>query len=86
MRAHGQRFYNFSGLEFFKSKFQPHYWDPVYAISNERVFSARSLYAVAAAFSDGSPLKLVGGAVAKAARQELLWSWERVASRREAKR
>jgi phosphatidylglycerol lysyltransferase len=86
VRAHGQRFYNFSGLEFFKSKFHPHSWDPVYAISNERVFSPRSLYAVAAAFSDGSPVVLVGRAVGKAARQELAWSWGRMAARREAKR
>jgi len=86
VRAHGQRFYNFSGLEFFKSKFHPHGWDPVYAISNERVFSARSLYAVAAAFSNGSPVALIGRAVGKAARQELAWSWGRVTGRREAKR
>lgn len=81
VRAHGQRFYNFAGLEYFKSKFQPHRWDAVYAISNERTFSARSLYAVAAAFSDGSPVRLVAGAVGKAAKQELIWSWQRVASR-----
>ncbi len=86
VRAHGQRFYNFTGLEYFKSKFQPHYWDPVYAISNERAFSVRSLYAIAAAFSDGSPVGLVASAIGKAAKQELAWSWGRVASQQEAAR
>lgn len=82
VRAHGQRFYNFTGLEYFKSKFQPHHWDPVYAISNERAFSLRSLYAIAAAFSDGSPVGLVATAVCKAAKQELAWSWGRVANQK----
>ena len=84
VRAHSQRFYNFAGLEYFKSKFRPHHWDAVYAISNEHAFSARSLYAVAAAFSDGSPLALVTRAVSKAAKQELAWAWERTAGRRGA--
>ena len=34
-RAHGKRFYDFGGLEFFKSKFEPERWEPIYAISNE---------------------------------------------------
>lgn len=78
VRAHGQRFYNFAGLEYFKAKFRPAYWDPVYAISNERVFSVRSLYAIAAAFSNRSPLSLVASALGKAARQELFWAWQQV--------
>jgi phosphatidylglycerol lysyltransferase len=86
VRAHGQRFYNFAGLEYFKSKFQPHYWSPVYAISNERTFSVRSLYAIAAAFSDGSPFGLVVSAMGKAAKQELVWSWGRLASRQGERR
>lgn len=82
VRAHGRRFYNFAGLEYFKAKFQPHRWDPVYAISTERTFSVRSLYAVAAAFSDGSPVGLVGRAVGKAAMQELAWTRDRLTHRR----
>jgi phosphatidylglycerol lysyltransferase len=78
VRAHGQRFYNFSGLEYFKSKFSPHRWDPIYAITNESTFSVRTLYAVAAAFSDGSPFTLVASALGKAARQELAWQWQRL--------
>lgn len=84
VRAHGQRFYNFAGLEYFKAKFRPHHWDAVYAISNERAFSVRSLYAVAAAFSDGSPVGLVARAVGKAAKQELAWAWERTTGQRGA--
>lgn len=80
VRAHGRRFYNFSGLEYFKAKFSPHRWDPIYAITNEDAFSARTLYAVAAAFSDGSPVALVGNALARAARQELAWQWQRLQS------
>lgn len=78
VRAHGRRFYNFAGLEYFKAKFRPHAWDPVYAISNERGFSPRSLYAIAAAFGDAPPVLLIGRAFAKAAKQELAWSWKRV--------
>jgi len=51
VRAHGKRFYNFQGLEVFKSKFCPDDWEPIYAISTEKRFSMRSLWAIAAAFS-----------------------------------
>ena len=71
LRAHGRRFYNFEGLEFFKAKFQPLRWDPVYAISNEPHFSPKTLYAVAAAFSQGAPLALVGQALGNAVRDEV---------------
>lgn len=73
MRAHGRRFYNFEGLERFKSKFLPECWEPVYAISNERAFSPRTLYAAAAAFSGGSPVTLLTRAAFKAAATELKW-------------
>jgi phosphatidylglycerol lysyltransferase len=72
-RAHGRRFYNFDGLDAFKSKFHPDSWEPIYAISNEPKFSFRSLYAIAAAFSDGPPPIALLRAVAKAAWQE--WRW-----------
>lgn len=75
VRAHGARFYNFEGLDAFKAKFQPDQWETVYAISNEPRFSARTLYAVAAAFTEGAPLLAVAGAIASAVRQE--WRWLR---------
>ncbi|MHB8636131.1 MAG: phosphatidylglycerol lysyltransferase domain-containing protein [Fimbriimonadaceae bacterium] len=72
-RAHGRRFYNFDGLDAFKSKFQPEYWEPIYAISNEPRFSFRTLYAIVAAFSDGPVMWTLARAVTKAAWQE--WRW-----------
>jgi phosphatidylglycerol lysyltransferase len=77
VRAHGRRFYNFDGLDAFKAKFGPERWEPVYAVVNERSFRPRVLYAVAQAFSDNAPLRMVGGALARAARQELSWLLER---------
>jgi len=73
VRAHGRRFYNFEGLDRFKAKFQPERWEPVYAIVNERHFSPGALYAIAAAFSDGSPASTIGRALWRAARTELRW-------------
>ena len=57
-RKHGQRFYNFDGLDSFKAKLQPEKWEPIFAISNERRFSFRTIYAIAAAFSGNHPIKL----------------------------
>jgi phosphatidylglycerol lysyltransferase len=71
IRAHGRRFYNFEGLDNFKAKFLPEQWEPVYAIVNERHFSPGALYAIAAAFSDGSPLSAIASALWRAARTEL---------------
>lgn len=73
VRAHGRRFYNFDGLDAFKSKFRPHGWEPIYAISNEARFSPRSLYAIAAAFSHQPPLWTAARGLAKAAAQEYHW-------------
>ena len=71
VRAHGHRFYNFAGLETFKAKFDPDYWEPIYAISHEKHFSPRTLWAIADAFSDHSvPSTILRGAV-KALRQEI---------------
>ena len=75
VRAHGQRFYNFGGLEAFKAKFSPSEWEPIYAIANEPHFSPRTLWAIADAFSDRSPLSMVTRGLLKAARQE--WRWLR---------
>jgi phosphatidylglycerol lysyltransferase len=73
VRAHGRRFYNFDGLEWFKAKFHPDEWEPIYAVSKEPKVSFRTLYAVAAAFSDGPPLLAVSRGMLKALRQELSW-------------
>jgi phosphatidylglycerol lysyltransferase len=72
-RAHGRRFYNFDGLDSFKAKFNPERWDVVYALSNEPRFSVGSLYAVAAAFSGGSPIQLTLRGMGMALLQELRW-------------
>lgn len=70
-RAHGRRFYNFDGLEWFKEKFHPEAWEPVYVISRERRFSFRTLWAVAAAFTEGSPVTAVLRGLARAIRIEV---------------
>lgn len=73
VRAHGRRFYNFEGLDNFKAKFQPERWEPVYAIVNEPRFTPGALYAIAAAFSDGSPLWTIARALWRAGRTEMHW-------------
>ena len=71
VRAHGRRFYNFEGLDAFKSKFAPMAWEPIYAIGAGPRFRPRELYAIAGAFSRGSPVTLVARALAAAAWREL---------------
>jgi phosphatidylglycerol lysyltransferase len=73
MRDHGRRFYNFEGLERFKSKFGPDRWEPVYAIQNRSRFSPRALYAIAGAFASGSPIRLGGAVLRRAIVQEIRW-------------
>ncbi|HEY3939605.1 MAG TPA: DUF2156 domain-containing protein [Bryobacteraceae bacterium] len=70
-RAHANRFYNFRGLEQFRVKMIPNRWEPVYAISNEKSFSVRTLYDIGAAFSGISPWLAIGIGVAKAIRREV---------------
>jgi phosphatidylglycerol lysyltransferase len=70
-RAHANRFYNFRGLEQFRAKMLPERWEPVYAISNERRFSMRTLYAIGEAFAGMPPWMAIGIGAAKAARDEL---------------
>jgi len=70
-RAHANRFYNFRGLERFRAKMHPAYWEKIYAISNERRFSPQALYAVGGAFSEISPVKAIGLAALKGAREEI---------------
>lgn len=70
-RTHANRFYNFRGLEQFRLKMLPERWETIYAISNERSFSPRTLYSVGASFSGISPWAAIGIGVAKAIRREL---------------
>ncbi|MEP6990384.1 MAG: DUF2156 domain-containing protein [bacterium] len=80
VRAHGRRFYNFEGLDTFKSKFEPQEWEEIVAIANAPSFPWRALWAIAAAFTSGSPVWLIVRALAKGARQE--WRWFRAARAR----
>lgn len=73
LRLHGSRFYNFRGLERFKSKFAPCDWEPIYAIRSDSAFRPRDLVAVAAVFGGGSPLRFALQAAFKAAGQEIQW-------------
>ncbi len=71
MRILGTRFYNFDGLDSFKSKFLPERWEPIFAISNQSRISFRTLYAIAGAFSGTSPLWFVTRASLREIRREL---------------
>ena len=72
LKAHGRRFYDFEGLEAFKSKFSPEEWEPIYAISTEARFSPKTLWAIAAAFSHRkSPVIHGSKALAMAMQSEL---------------
>lgn len=51
LREHGRRFYNFQGLENFKSKFGEPRWETVYASLAPGTSLPRALVAVAAAFA-----------------------------------
>jgi phosphatidylglycerol lysyltransferase len=70
VRAHGRRFYDFDGLDAFKTRLAPAVWEPVYAIAAAARFSPRLLYAIAGVFSRGSPVALVARAVASAGASE----------------
>lgn len=66
MRKHGQRFYDFDGLDAFKSKMTPERWEPVFAISNEPTFSGSTLYSIALAFTDNKPFHVLTGGLRRA--------------------
>ena len=70
VRAHGRRFYNFEGLDQFKSKFAPERWEPIYAIAAAPQFPPSALYAIAGAFGGCAPLRLGLSALARAIREE----------------
>ncbi len=59
-RLYGRSFYNFDGLDAFKSKFLPTEWEPVYAITNEPTPTMSTLYSIATAFSGMSPMRFIG--------------------------
>ncbi|MDQ6718781.1 MAG: DUF2156 domain-containing protein [Gemmatimonadota bacterium] len=85
VRAHGGRFYNFGGLDAFKSKFAPDQWEDIVALADTPEFPPRTLWAIASAFSDGSPLLLILRALARAARQEIRWFFRSDAPRKTLK-
>ena len=73
VKLHGARFYNFGGLDAFKAKFNPDFWEPIYAIAEGPRFPASALYAIAGAFSGGAPVRLVIKALVRAAGDEIAW-------------
>ena len=81
VRAHGRRFYNFEGLDSFKSKFEPLEWEEITAISYGSRFPLASLYAIVAAFGARSPVAFVARAMVKALAQEASWLRDSVTSR-----
>ena len=78
LRKHGQRFYNFDGLDAFKAKLRPERWEPVFAVSNESQVSFRTLYAIAGAFSGNAPVRMFAGGVMRAAASEVRWLKKRI--------
>jgi phosphatidylglycerol lysyltransferase len=77
VRAHGRRFYDFDGLDRFKTKFAPEAWEEIVALADAPRFPPRALWAITAAFSDGPPALMMLRAVARAATQEWRWLRER---------
>jgi phosphatidylglycerol lysyltransferase len=73
VRAHGRRFYDFDGLDRFKSKFAPEEWEEIIAIDDRAPFSMRALWAITAAFGGESPVTLLGRTAARALAQEMRW-------------
>ncbi len=59
VRAVAKPLYDFEGLDKFKAKFVPDYWEPIYALRRGGSINVSTLYAIAGAFSGGSPFRLV---------------------------
>lgn len=72
-RAHGRRFYNFNGLENFKSKFHPHVWETVYAVVPEPHIKPIHIAAIAQAFADEPLPQSITKSLLRAIRQEYRW-------------
>lgn len=77
MKKHGQRFYNFDGLDSFKAKLQPESWEPVFAISNEQNISVKTLYAITSAFSGNKTVSFVFSGLYRAFKTEVNWFWKK---------
>lgn len=77
MRKHGQRFYNFDGLDAFKSKLRPERWEPVFAISNEPEFSGSTLYSIGLAFTENAPFRVIANGLVRAVTTEARWLKQR---------
>ena len=73
LRAHGRRFYDFDGLDRFKSKFRPEAWEEIIAIDDRAPFSPRALWAITGAFGGESPITLFARTIARALAQEIRW-------------
>ena len=71
MRAHGSRFYNFRGLENFKTKFLPDVWEPIHVLALEPQIRPALLWAIIRAFAGTSPVWFLSKALGRAAAQEL---------------
>lgn len=80
IRKHGQRFYNFDGLDSFKAKLRPDRWEPVYAVVDSPAVSPRHLYAIASVFSGNAPFRMGARSLYKAMKMELRWLRARVSS------
>ncbi len=70
VRAHGRRFYDFDGLDFFKDKLKPDHWEPIYAVCRGRRLGLGDLYAIGSAFSGGTPWRFLAAGVGRAIRSE----------------
>lgn len=73
VRAHGRRFYDFDGLDRFKTKFRPEAWEEIIAIDDRAPFSLRALWAITGAFGGESPLTLFARTIVRAVAQEIRW-------------
>lgn len=65
MRKAGQRFFNFEGLDAFKAKLKPDHWEPAFAIMNSPRISARTLWAITAAFAGHGVPRMIGATLAR---------------------
>ncbi|MBX3096880.1 MAG: DUF2156 domain-containing protein [Fimbriimonadaceae bacterium] len=59
-RDFGSPLYSFRGLEEFKDKFRPEYWEPIYAVTPNRTFRFGDLLAVAEAFAGEPAIATLG--------------------------
>lgn len=78
VRVHARRFYDFEGLERFKSKFRPERWEPIYAVTDRPRISVRTLHAIAGAFGGAHPALFVGRALLRSLAQEARWARARL--------